>query len=114
MNLLFDERWLGLDALERAQVWATVNSLDHVLKVKADYVDASLDAIRKLKPGTSITSETLRDLVGDPPTEVPNCIAGILKTAASAKHNLIVITSEEVTAKRTKIHAKKLSIWRRI
>jgi hypothetical protein len=88
------------------------SALDHVLKVKAEYVDRCLFEISQLQPETTITSEDLRELAGDPPEEVPNCIAGILKRAAS--QNLIVNTGEERTARRTTIHAKKLCVWRKL
>lgn len=87
-------------------------ALDHVLKVKAEYVALCLSKIEELKPETVITSECLRELAGEPPIGCENSIAGILKRAAS--RNLIVNTGVEVTAKRTTIHAKKLCLWKRI
>jgi hypothetical protein len=90
------------------------SALDHVLKIKSEYVASCLEKIAELKSGTTFTSEDLRDLAGAPPEGCENSIAGILKRAASAKYKLIVITSEERIAKRTTIHAKKLYVWRRL
>ena len=87
-------------------------ALDHVLKVKAEYVELCLSKIAELQPETVITSECLREMAGEPPVGCENSIAGILKRAAS--RNLIVNTGVEVTAKRTSIHAKKLCLWRRV
>ena len=88
------------------------SALDHVLKIKAEYVETCLSEIAKLSLGATLTSEDLRELAGDPPEGCENSIAGILKRAASKK--LIVNTGEETTAKRTTIHAKKLCVWRRL
>lgn len=87
-------------------------ALDHVERVKAEYVETCLEKIKELTSGTLLTSEDLRELAGDPPLGCENSIAGILKRAASK--NLIVNTGKEQTARRTTIHAKKLCIWKRI
>ena len=87
-------------------------ALDHLERVKADYIDSCLNWIRELSKDAAFTSECLRELVGEPPTGCENSIAGILKRA---KHEgLIVNTGVEVAAKRTSIHAKKICIWQRI
>lgn len=86
-------------------------ALDHVERVKAEYIETCLKKLEGLKPGALITSEDLRELAGDPPLGCENSIAGILKRAASK--NLIVNTGQEQTAKRTTIHAKKLCVWKR-
>src|SRR5687768_11226271 len=87
-------------------------ALDHVLQVKAGYVDRCLSEISKLESGTLFTSEALRDLAGDPPVGCENSIAGILKRAASQK--LIRNSGQERIAERVTIHAKRLSIWVRL
>lgn len=87
-------------------------AINHLEKVKAGYIDSCLYEIRQLSKGTTLTSETLRELAGEPPTGCENSIAGILKRAVS--QGLIVNTGEETTAKRVTIHAKKLCLWRRI
>lgn len=88
------------------------SALDHVLKVKAEYVSECLARIAELKAGTLITSEDLREMAGDPPEGCENSIAGILKRAASRK--LIVNTGATRQAKRTSLHAKPLNLWRRL
>lgn len=87
-------------------------ALDHLERVKKEYIDSCMYEIRQLGKGTTFTSETLREMAGEPPTGCENSIAGILRRAQS--QGLIVNTGEEVIAKRTTIHAKKLRLWRRI
>src|SRR5689334_5705543 len=87
-------------------------ALDHVEKVKADYVDSCLDKIREMSKGMTLTSEDLREMAGDPPTGCENSIAGILLRARS--RGLIANTGQERPAKRVTVHAKHLSIWVRI
>lgn len=87
-------------------------ALGHLERVKAEYVDSCLFEIRQLSKGTTLTSETLRELAGEPPIGCENSIAGILKRAQS--QGLIVNTGTEQPAKRTTIHAKKLCVWKRI
>lgn len=87
-------------------------ALDHLERVKASYIDSCLHEIKQLSKGTTLTSEDLRELAGEPPAEVPNCIAGILKRAQ--KEGLIKNTGTERTAKRATVHAKKLCVWRRL
>lgn len=89
-------------------------ALDHLERVKAEYIETCLEKIRALRSGTLITSEDLRGLAGDPPVGCENSMAGILKRAASKKHGLIVNTGEDRPAKRPSIHAKNLTIWRRL
>lgn len=97
-----DLRDLGIeDALARA------------MRVKSDYVERCLSAIKEFPKGSLITSEDLREKAGDPPAEIsPNCMAGILKKAAS--QGLIICTSQRVNAKRASLHAKELRCWLRI
>lgn len=83
----------------------------HLERVKAEYIETCLQKIAELKTGALMTSEDLREMVGDPPTGCENAIAGIFKKAISRK--LIVKTGEERPAKRTSVHAKNLCIWRR-
>lgn len=89
-------------------------ALDHLERVKAEYIETCLEKIKELKSGTLITSEDLRGLAGDPPLGCENSIAGILKRAASKKYGLIVHTGEDRPAKRPSIHSKNLAIWRRV
>jgi hypothetical protein len=90
------------------------SALDHVMKVKAEYVADCLKSIAALPSGTLITSETIRRMDGDPPLGCGNCIAGILRKAAGKNHKLIVITDQRVHAKRELLHAAELRIWRRL
>lgn len=89
-------------------------ALDHLERVKAEYIEACLEKIKELKSGTLITSEGLREFAGDPPLGCENSIAGILKRAASRKYGLIVHTGEDQPAKRPSVHSKNLAIWRRL
>lgn len=89
-------------------------ALEHLERVKKEYIDSCLYEIRQLSKGTTFTSETLREMAGEPPTGCENAIAGILKRAASKKYGLIVRTGEDRPAKRPSIHSKNLSIWRRV
>lgn len=89
-------------------------AVDHLERVKAGYIERCLRKIEELKPETVITSESLREMAGDPPIGCENSIAGILKRAASKKYRFIVNTGEEENAKRPTIHAKKLYRWRRV
>jgi len=89
------------DALARAE------------RVKADYVQRCIEAIKSFSQGAMITSESVRDKAGDVPSEIsPNCMAGILKRAAA--RGLIVITNDRVHAKRVSLHAAELRVWRRL
>ena len=87
-------------------------ALDHLERVKAEYIDSCLYEIRQMSKGTTFTSEDLREKAGEPPAGCENSIAGILKRAQS--QGLIVTTGEERPAKRPTIHAKRLCVWRRI
>jgi hypothetical protein len=87
-------------------------AVDHLERVKAEYIDLCLYQIQQLGKGTTLTSEDLREMAGDPPTGCENAVAGILKRAQS--RGLITNTGEERPAKRSSVHAKRLSIWRRI
>jgi hypothetical protein len=97
-----DLRDLGIaDALERAE------------KVKAEYVQSCIEAIKEFPSGCLITSEDIREKAGDPPSSVDRSVmAGILRKAAS--RNLIQITRETRPAKRVTVHAKHLACWRRM
>jgi hypothetical protein len=90
------------------------SAYQHVLKVKAKYVDDCLAKIAALPSGSMFTSEDVRQMAGDPPLGCENSIAGILKRAAGKNHNLIVITKETRQGKRASLHAKDLSLWRRL
>jgi hypothetical protein len=87
-------------------------ALEHLEKVKAEYIDSCLHEIQQLSKGATLTSEDLREMAGEPPTGCENSIAGILKRAQS--RGLIANTGEERPAKRVTVHAKGLRIWRRI
>lgn len=87
-------------------------ALDHVERVKSEYVDSCLYKIQQLTKGATLTSEDLRELAGNPPEGCENAVAGILKRAQSK--GLIANTGEERPARRTTVHAKKLCIWVRI
>lgn len=87
-------------------------AMGHLERVKAEYIQLCLSKIEELKPETVITSESLREMAGEPPTGCENSIAGILKRASSRK--LIVNTGVEVNATRPTIHAKKICLWKRI
>lgn len=97
-----DMRDLGIDAaLERAE------------KLKGEYAESCIEAIKAFPSGCLITSEDIRERVGDPPSVVDRSVmAGILRKAASQK--LIFITSETRPAKRVTVHAKRLACWRRV
>lgn len=85
------------------------------LRVKRDYVEKCLSAIRSFPSGTLLTSEDIREKAGDPPSVLDKSVmAGILKNAASKEHGLIVITGGERAAKRPSVHSKNLSLWRRL
>ena len=89
------------DALARAE------------RVKADYVQKCIEAIKSFPSGCLLTSEDVRKRAGDPPAEVNHSVmAGILRKAAS--QNLIYVTNETRTAKRSSVHAKRISCWRRL
>ncbi len=89
------------------------DALQRAIRVKNDYVEKCLSAIKSFPGGAMITSEDVRDKAGDPPNEIsPNCMAGILKKAAA--QNLIVITDSRVHAKRSSLHAAELRQWRKL
>lgn len=89
------------------------DAYDKAVRVKAQYVESCLEAIKEFPKGSRITSEDVRDVAGDVPEEVsPNCMAGILKKAA--REGLIMITSERVNAKRRSLHAAEIRVWLRI
>lgn len=93
--------------------WGIEDALKRAERVKLAYVESCLEAIKSFAAGSLITSEDLREKAGDPPNEIsPNCMAGILKKAAS--QNLIQITNERVKAKRLSLHASELRCWRRL
>ena len=87
-------------------------AIDHLERVKAEYIDSCLHEIEQLSKGSTLTSEDLRELAGDPPTGCENSVAGILKRAQSK--GLIMNTREERPARRVTVHAKKLCVWKRI
>ena len=87
-------------------------AVDHLERVKAEYIEACLYQIKQLSKGAMLTSEDLRELAGDPPTGCENSVAGILKRAQGRW--LIMNTGQERPAKRSSVHAKRLCIWRRI
>lgn len=120
MNLpLFDQVFSGTPApISRPLTGADLRdagiqqAIDHLERLKREYIDYCLLKISQLSKGETFTSEDLRDLAGAPPTGCENSIAGILKRAKC--QGLIITTGEERPAKRAKIHAKKLCVWRRI
>lgn len=97
-----DLRDLGID-----------DAYDKAVRVKAEYVERCSREIKSIPTGALITSEDVREKAGDPPSEIsPNCMAGILKKAAS--QGLIQITNERVHAKRASLHAAELRCWARL
>jgi len=95
--------------------WQIEDALQRAIRVKNDYVEKCLEAIKSFPSGSLITSEDVRDKAGDPPSAIDKSImAGILKHAASKKHKLIKITGETRPAKRASVHAKALQIWVRL
>jgi hypothetical protein len=89
------------------------SALEKAERVKASYIEACLSAIKSFPSGCLLTSEDVRERAGDPPAEVNHSVmAGILRKAAS--QNLLYVTNETRTAKRSSIHAKRLSCWRRL
>jgi len=93
--------------------WGIEDALQRAIRIKGEYVEACLTAIKSFPSGTLLTSEDVRDKAGDPPNEIsPNCMAGILKRAAAQK--LIVITDSRVHAKRSSLHAAELRQWRKL
>ena len=87
-------------------------AIDHLERVKAEYIDSCLHEIEQLSKGSTLTSEDLRELAGDPPTGCENSIAGILKRAQS--RGLITSTGQTTQGKRPSLHAKPLTQWKRI
>jgi hypothetical protein len=93
--------------------WGIEDALQRAIRVKNDYVEKCLDAIKSFPQGAMITSEDIREIAGDPPAQIDKSImAGILKRAAARK--LIVITDSRVHAKRSSLHASDLRQWRRL
>lgn len=91
------------------------DALERATRLKSEYVESCLDAIKEFPKGALITSEDIREKAGDPPSEIsPNCMAGIMKRAASGKYGLLMITNETRTATRSSLHAKRLSVWLRL
>lgn len=91
------------------------DAYDKAVRVKADYVAACLEAIRSFPQGASITSEDIREKAGDPPADIDaSVLSGIMRTAASKQHKLIMITRETRQGKRPSLRAKHLSIWVRL
>lgn len=69
-------------------------------------------AISNLKPLDRLTSETLRRMVGDPPSDYRHVLAGILKFCVSVK--LVRMTGETRKAERATIHSKALQVYVRL
>lgn len=93
--------------------WAIEDALARAERIKADYVQKCLRVIGEVPYGMLITSEDVREKAGDPPSDVSHSVmAGILRKAASMKW--IVCTNETRMARRASVHAKRLSLWRRI
>lgn len=69
-------------------------------------------AISNLKPFDRLTSETLRQMCGDPPAEYRHVLAGVLKFCVSVK--LIRPTGEVRKAERATVHSKDLSVYERL
>jgi hypothetical protein len=116
---LFDKVFLGCPSPvsqpltgEQLRDSGIQQAVDHLERVKAEYIDSCLYEIQQLSKGTTLTSEDLRELAGDPPIGCENAVAGILKRAQS--RGLITNTGEERPTKRSSVHAKRLCIWRRI
>lgn len=86
------------------------SALEHVRRVRAEYELNVRCWVALLEKGSLITSEDIRNEVGDPPEDCPNCLAGIMKAAKG----LIEITNMTETAKRPSLHGKRLSLWLRI
>lgn len=91
------------------------DAYDKAVRIKSEYVESCLEAIRSFPKGARITSEDVRECAGEPPKELNHSVlAGIMKHAASKKHNLIMITGDTRQGKRASLHAKDLSIWVRL
>lgn len=90
-------------------------TLEKAERVKREYIELCLEAIKSFPKGALITSETVREKAGDPPAEINHSVlAGIMMRAAGKKHNLLMITGKTRTATRSSLHNKRLSIWQRI
>lgn len=88
-------------------------ALEKAERVKLEYVDACLEAIKSFPRGARITSEDVREIAGDPPSDIDHSVlSGILKSAKA--QGLIQITSETRMGKRASLHAKRLSLWLRL
>ena len=88
-------------------------ALEKAQRLKSDYIERCLSAIKEFPKGARITSESVRDVAGDVPEGIsPNCMAGILKKAAA--QGLIVITKERVNGKRPSLHAAEIRVWVRL
>lgn len=73
-----------------------------------EWAELAFAGIRSLaNVGEPFTSETLRDLIGDPPR--PNAVGAIF--ARAAKAGLIVKVGRR-PAKRPSLHASELTEWR--
>jgi hypothetical protein len=100
---------------EQLRDFGIEDALQRAIRVKNDYVEKCLEAIKSFPRGAMITSEDVRDRAGDPPSAIDKSImAGILKRAASRQYGLITITKETRPAKRSSVHAKDLAIWRKL
>lgn len=91
------------------------SAYDKAVRVKSVYVAKCIAAIESFPKGAMITSEDVREKAGNPPSDIDRSVlAGIMRSAAGKKHNLIVITGETRPGKRASLHAKSLQIWRRL
>lgn len=69
------------------------DAYDKAVRIKSEYVESCLEAIRSFPKGARITSEDIRERAGEPPKDVERSVlAGILKAAKA--QGLISITSE--------------------
>src|SRR5678816_735903 len=66
------------------------SAYDKAVRVKASYVQKCLAAIESFPQGAMITSEDIREKAGNPPSDIDRSVlAGIMRSAAGKKHNLI-------------------------
>lgn len=88
-------------------------ALEKAERVKREYIELCLAAIKEFPKGARITSEDVREKAGDPPSEIDHSVlAGIFRSAKA--QGLIMITREMRQGKRVSLHAKFLSIWVRL
>lgn len=89
------ETQLSMDvALERAEPWSEV----------------ALKAVEDWTPGGRLTSDVLREWVGDPPGHA-DAIGAVFRTAK--RRGWLRYTGEQVISSRPSAHGRYLRVWER-